>query len=177
MNGANGQSGRIGAAFAKGTGEIVWKHDRDLGAPEEAAQSYATPIVVQEPGREVIVVLGADHVTTHEAATGKERWRVDFVKELKSPLPSFGFVSSPLVAGDHVYVQAGSGVIKLEKATAKTAPKLTPKLAEVTLYHNGYAVVDVEGKALFDGSLTSGTSDCAHLSYYHADTGEPIILN
>jgi hypothetical protein len=55
--------------------------------------------------------------------------------------------------------------------------KLTPKLAEVTLYHNGYAVVDVEGKALFDGSLTAGTSDCAHLSYYHADSGVPIILN
>lgn len=63
-----------------------------------------------------------------------------------------------------------------EKA-AKTAPKLAPKLAEVTLYHNGYAVVDVEGKALFDGSLTSGTSDCAHLSYFHAESGEPIILN
>ncbi len=55
--------------------------------------------------------------------------------------------------------------------------KTTPKLAEVTLYHNGYAVVDVEGKALFDGSLTSGTSDCAHLSYYHAESGEPITLN
>ena len=52
-----------------------------------------------------------------------------------------------------------------------------PKLAEVTLYHNGYAVVDVEGKALFDGSLTSGTSNCAHLTYYHADTGEKITLN
>jgi hypothetical protein len=63
-----------------------------------------------------------------------------------------------------------------EKA-GKTAPKLAPKLAEVTLYHNGYAVVDVEGKALFDGSLTSGTSDCAHLSYFHAESGEPIILN
>jgi hypothetical protein len=63
-----------------------------------------------------------------------------------------------------------------EKA-AKTAPKLAPKLAEVTLYHNGYAVVDVEGKALFDGSLTSGTSNCAHLSYFHAESGEPIILN
>lgn len=55
--------------------------------------------------------------------------------------------------------------------------KVTPRLAEVTLYHNGYAVVDVEGKALFDGSLTAGTSDCAHLSYYHADTGEQITLN
>jgi hypothetical protein len=55
--------------------------------------------------------------------------------------------------------------------------KVTPRLAEVTLYHNGYAVVDVEGKALFDGSLTAGTSDCAHLTYYHADTGEQITLN
>jgi len=58
-----------------------------------------------------------------------------------------------------------------EKAT-KTA-----KVAEVTLYHNGYAVVDVDGKALFDGTLTSGTSECAHLTYYHADSGEPVTLN
>ena len=69
----------------------------------------------------------------------------------------------------------------MREKTVKTAPKLTsklaPRLAEVTLYHNGYAVVDVEGKALFDGSLTSGTSDCAHLSYFHAESGEPIILN
>ncbi len=59
-----------------------------------------------------------------------------------------------------------------EKGKAQAA-----KLAEVTLYHNGYAVVDVEGKSLFDGSLTNGTSDCAHLSYYHAESGEPITLN
>ena len=55
--------------------------------------------------------------------------------------------------------------------------KLTPKLAEVTLYHNGYAIVDVEGRFLFDGSLTSGASDCAHMTYYHADSGEKITLN
>ena len=48
---------------------------------------------------------------------------------------------------------------------------------EVTLYHNGYAIVDVDGRFLFDGSLTSGASDCAHLSYYHADSGEKITLN
>lgn len=49
--------------------------------------------------------------------------------------------------------------------------------AEVTLYHNGYAVVDVDGQALFDGTLTSGTSGWAHLSYYHAESGEAITLN
>ena len=63
-----------------------------------------------------------------------------------------------------------------EKSNTQSA-KLAPKLAEVTLYHNGYAVVDVEGKALFDGSLTNGTSECAHLSYFHAESGEPITLN
>jgi hypothetical protein len=55
--------------------------------------------------------------------------------------------------------------------------RLGKREAAVTLYHNGYALVDVDGKALFDGSLTTGTSECAHLSYYHADSGEPITLN
>ncbi len=48
--------------------------------------------------------------------------------------------------------------------------------AEVTLYHNGYAVVDVNGQSLFDGTLTNATNDCARLSYYHI-SGEPIALN
>ncbi len=63
-----------------------------------------------------------------------------------------------------------------QRQTAEPRKVLAPKQAEVTLYHNGYAVVDVDGEALFDGSLTTGTSECAHLSYYHA-TGEQIILN
>jgi hypothetical protein len=55
--------------------------------------------------------------------------------------------------------------------------KNLPKLAEVTLYHNGYAIVDVDGQSIFDGSLTSGANECAHLSYYHADSGKKITLN
>jgi hypothetical protein len=62
-------------------------------------------------------------------------------------------------------------------AMREKVTKKAPKIAEVTLYHNGYAVVDVDGQALFDGTLTAGTSDCAHLSYYHAESGEPVTLN
>ncbi len=61
---------------------------------------------------------------------------------------------------------------------AKNKPdSVTPKLAEVTLYHNGYAVVDVEGQSLFDGSLTSGDTDFANLTYFNADSGEEILLH
>ncbi|MAG94925.1 MAG: hypothetical protein CMJ48_14450, partial [Planctomycetaceae bacterium] len=65
------------AAFDRATGKVVWKHDRDLGAPSEAAQSYSTPVVTTHAGRELLVVLGADYVTTHDAASGKEIWRAE----------------------------------------------------------------------------------------------------
>jgi len=51
------------------------------------------------------------------------------------------------------------------------------KEAEVTLYRSGYAIVDVDGQSVFTGSLTTGTSDCAHLAYFNAESGEPITLN
>lgn len=55
--------------------------------------------------------------------------------------------------------------------------KIRPSMqAEVTLYHNGYAVVDVDGQSLFDGALTAGSNDCARLTYYDM-SGEPIALN
>ena len=62
--------------------------------------------------RDVLVCL--------DAASGQERWRVDFVERFKSALPTFGFVSSPLVDGEHVYVQAGGSFVKLNKRNGET---------------------------------------------------------
>ncbi len=63
-------------AFEKTTGKVAWKEDRNLNAPEEAAQSYSTPVVLNDNGKETLVVLGADHATAHDATNGKELWRV-----------------------------------------------------------------------------------------------------
>ena len=70
-------------------------------------------------GESLFVAGMRDVLVCLDAETGKERWRQDFVKELKTPLPAFGFASSPLVAGDAIYVQAGAGVHKLDKADGK----------------------------------------------------------
>lgn len=61
--------------------------------------------------RDVLVCL--------DARDGKEIWRMDFVKELGAPLPDFGFVCSPLVDGDSVFVQAGASFLRLNKATGE----------------------------------------------------------
>ena len=61
--------------------------------------------------RDVLVCL--------DGKTGKENWRVDFVKQLGTPLPAFGFASSPLVTKDGLYVQAGGSLVKLDPVTGK----------------------------------------------------------
>lgn len=60
-----------------------------------------------------------DLLVSLDTKTGAETWKLDFTQAFKTPLPSFGLVCSPLVVGAHVYVQAGAGFVKVEKATGK----------------------------------------------------------
>lgn len=55
-----------------------------------------------------------------DAESGKLLWKRDFVAETGSKPPQFGFASSPLVVGNHIYVQAGGGFAKLDKTTGTT---------------------------------------------------------
>lgn len=48
--------------------------------------------------------------------------------------------------------------------------------AQVVLYHTGHASVEVDGRTLYDGYLTSASGH-ARLQYYNADSGEPLLLN
>lgn len=68
-------------------------------------------------GERIYVAGMRDVLVCRDAKTGKHEWSVDFVKELKTPLPDFGCVCSPLVDGDAVYIQAGASVVKLDKKT------------------------------------------------------------
>jgi outer membrane protein assembly factor BamB len=153
------------AAFAKGTGEVMWKQDRNLGAPEEAAQSYATPVVVTESDREIIVVLGADHVTAHEGATGKEIWRLGglnptnhkYFRSIASAAVAEGIVIAPYARGESLTAirMGGEGDVTsshiawAQPGTSADVP--TPAIA------NGRIFV------CRDQGETRGTIDCLEL--------------
>lgn len=70
-------------------------------------------------GQRLYVAGMRDVLVCFDAETGDEVWRVDFVEKLGTALPAFGFVCSPLVDGQAVYVQAGGGVAKLDKRTGE----------------------------------------------------------
>jgi outer membrane protein assembly factor BamB len=109
-------------ALDRATGREIWQAtwEGSLKVPFFAASNgswiRSTPCV---DGDRVYVAGMRDVLVCLDVATGREIWRVDFMKALESPLPAFGFVSSPLVIGDHVFVQAGSGFVKLEKLTGR----------------------------------------------------------
>lgn len=107
-------------ALNRQTGEEVWRQSWEgaLSVPFFAKSNgdwiRATPAC---DGTNLFVAGMRDLLVCLDVATGSNRWRLDFVKQLKSPLPDFGFVSSPLVDADAVYVQAGASVVKLNKHT------------------------------------------------------------
>ena len=106
-------------AFDRATGKQIWEHSwegalkvpffaRKNGSWVRATPAYADGTIYVCGIRDVLVAI--------DAATGKELWRIDFVKREGSALPAFGYVSSPLVDGDHLYLQAGAEVTKLNRS-------------------------------------------------------------
>ncbi|MCC9602585.1 PQQ-binding-like beta-propeller repeat protein [Stieleria sp. JC731] len=85
-------------AFDRKSGKQAWKVSRNLDAPREASQSYTTPVAI--PDRNLIAVMGADHLTIHSAEDGKELGRVGGFNPTKHQF--FRSISSPIVQGDIV---------------------------------------------------------------------------
>lgn len=104
------------------TGETVWsvEWEGSMSVPFFAKSNgdwiRSTPAT---DGKLVYVAGMRDVLVCLELATGKEVWRKDFVSEFKSEPPTFGFVCSPLIVGDALFVQAGGGTLKLDKSTGK----------------------------------------------------------
>ena len=107
-------------AVDRATGKIIWQArwpgamDVPFFARSNGSWIRSTPAF---DGERLYVAGIRDVLVCLNAADGKEIWRVDFVGKYGAPLPAFGFVSSPLVIGDDVFVQAGSSCFCLNKLT------------------------------------------------------------
>lgn len=122
VTGTEEKKSEVVYALDRKTGKEIWRAEWPgaLSVPFFAASNgswiRSTPAF---DGESLFVAGMRDVLVSLNAKTGKVQWRVDFVKELKTPLPAFGFASSPLVDGDSLYVQAGASFIKLDKKTGK----------------------------------------------------------
>ncbi len=105
-------------ALDRGTGESMWQKSwegrmkvpffaQSNGSWIRSTPAYDSGRLYVAGMRDVLVCLNAE--------TGEQIWVVDLAQQLGAALPAFGFVCSPLVDGDFVYVQAAGAFLKLHK--------------------------------------------------------------
>jgi len=59
------------------SGKTIWRQERPTEARHESPDAYITPALLRHNGKKEIVLNGADCVTGHDPATGKELWRAN----------------------------------------------------------------------------------------------------
>ncbi|MCH2183359.1 MAG: PQQ-like beta-propeller repeat protein [Mariniblastus sp.] len=109
-------------ALDRKTGKVLWQQEWEgaMQVPFFAAANgswiRATP--AYDDGH--LYVAGIrDVLVCLNAKNGDIVWKIDFPKETGSTVPTFGFVCSPLIDGNNLYIQAGGALCKIDKKTGK----------------------------------------------------------
>lgn len=95
------------AAFDKESGNLEWKVARNYETPVEGDHSYATPHVINQDGKEILIVWGAEHLTAHSIEDGKLIWSCGGFNPDKKR--NWVVVGSSVLAGDIAIVPYGRG--------------------------------------------------------------------
>ena len=102
------------------SGETLWRVERPTDAPREAPDAYTTPTLLERSSGTELVVSGADYVTGHSLADGRELWRVGGLNPTANPMQRI--VASPIVAGDMILVPSRVKPMLALEAGSEGAP-------------------------------------------------------
>ena len=81
------------AALNRETGKVVWRHERPK------TPNYASPVIVNAAGREQLVFIGCNLVSSYDPLSGKKLWEVSGA--------TTECVTSTVTDGTHVYSSGG----------------------------------------------------------------------
>ena len=110
-------------ALSRDTGALLWRTTWDGSGSVPFFARANGDWVRSTPawdGSTLFVGDMSEVLVALDGETGVELWRVDFPDRYGTPVPDFGFASSPLVAGSFVFIQAANSLVKLDKHTGHT---------------------------------------------------------
>jgi len=90
---ADNKGGGAIAALDRANGKIVWRVDRP------AKPNYVSPVIIRAAGREQLIFMGCDLVSSFEPMTGKKLWEVEGA--------TTECVSTTVTNGDLIYTSGG----------------------------------------------------------------------
>ena len=93
------------AGFDKTTGALRWQVARNYSTPLENDNGYTTPLFFQQAGQPAFLVWGAEHLTAHDAATGRLLWSAGGFNPAGTV--NWPAIASPVVQGDIAVLPVG----------------------------------------------------------------------
>jgi outer membrane protein assembly factor BamB len=135
------------------TGKDVWryKYDADYDAhpsfsggpvPESRTGPRATPAV---DGDRIYTVGATGLVHGLNAKTGQKIWQQDLIKIGGGKVPMHGFSNSPLIAGDHLYINPGGGNGKSIAALSKKDGSVAWQALDDPIGHSSAVWAEIAG--------------------------------
>ncbi len=155
-------------AFDRQSGNMLWRTDRLLDAPEEAAQSYATPLATTVDGKKIIAVMGADHLTLHSQADGTELGRLGGFNPTGEKY--FRSIASPVISGDVVICPYARGATL---TGVKMSDLIAGKGDKAILWKRDDIGSDVPTPATADG-IVYICGDKGMITAIEAETGKTV---
>lgn len=153
------------------TGKEIWKTPRKYETGNESGDAYTTPHVVKMNGVEQIVSWGADHLTGHDAETGKLLWECGGFNPKRA---NAWRVIASAVVGD------GTAVVPFARGESLAAIRLDGS-GDVSESHwvwrNDTLGSDSASPVLHDGMvyvLKDGGPQRGRLTCLDAKTGKPL---
>ena len=110
-------------AFDANSGKIVWSVEGGEGFTKSYVGTRATPAI---DGDRIYTYGGQGDLTCRDLANGRERWKLNVLKETGSENIGWGMASTPLVTESVVHVQSGSGgsvAVAVDKISGKVVWK------------------------------------------------------
>jgi outer membrane protein assembly factor BamB len=107
--------------FDADSGKVIWNQTYNGGWTKNYNGTRATPTIEKDDNR-IYTYGGAGHLVCRELKTGKPVWALDVLKATGSRALEWGQASSPLIVGDHIFVQSGDGgalCIAVDKKTGR----------------------------------------------------------
>ncbi len=117
-------------ALDRATGKELWKVEwpGSIKVPFFAASNGSWIRSTPASNGELLFVMGMREVlVAMDVQSGREVWRIDFMQKFGTDLPAFGAVSSPLLDGEFLYVQAAFATVKLRAADGSVVWRSTPE--------------------------------------------------
>ncbi len=107
---ADNKGGGLLAAFDRVTGEIVWSHERPK------LPNYTSPVILNAAGREQLLFIGCDLVSSFDPLSGRPLWEV--------PGATTECVTSTVTDGDVIFTSGGYPKNHLSAVRADGSGKL-----------------------------------------------------